>query len=231
MTPDGRRAVSTSDDQTLRLWDLETGEELLTLRHDSALGGVAVTPDGRRAVSTSQDHTLKVWELMPAEQTQVSTAVLSDRPLDCADIAGPDRLGYAPYAAALFQLISHTDTSLPLSMAVSAPWGSGKTSIMQWVRCELDYHREGKEHICTVIPGVEEWNPSANASDRQRWHATLPWRRGSDRAPDSRTDEVRSERENPDLGLTRRCRTVWIDAWKYESSAALWAAFTKEVYL
>jgi WD40 repeat protein len=56
--------VSASLDRTLKVWELETGRELLTLAgHTSRVNAVAVTSDGRRAVSASDDQTLKVWEL------------------------------------------------------------------------------------------------------------------------------------------------------------------------
>ena len=62
--PDGRRAVSGSDDKTLRIWDLETGQTLTTLQgHTDGVDAVAITPDGRRAVSGSRDKTLRVWHL------------------------------------------------------------------------------------------------------------------------------------------------------------------------
>ena len=52
VTPDGRRAISASDDKTLRVWDLESGQSLRTLKgHTDWLTAVAVTPDGRRAIS------------------------------------------------------------------------------------------------------------------------------------------------------------------------------------
>ena len=64
LTPDGRRAVSGSRDKTLKVWDLETGEELRTLTgHWERVSCMALTPDGRRAVSGSLDQTLKVWDL------------------------------------------------------------------------------------------------------------------------------------------------------------------------
>ena len=64
MSPDGGRAVSASLDETLKVWDLETGEELRTLAgHSNEVRDVAVTADGRHAVSASSDKTLKVWDL------------------------------------------------------------------------------------------------------------------------------------------------------------------------
>jgi len=64
VTPDGRRAVSASQDKTLKVWDLESGRALCTLEgHSDRVTAVAVTPDGRRAVSASDDQTLKVWDL------------------------------------------------------------------------------------------------------------------------------------------------------------------------
>jgi len=64
VTPDGRRAVSGSDDYTVGVWDLETGMCIATLEgHTDVVWGVAVTPDGRRAVSGSHDSTIRVWNL------------------------------------------------------------------------------------------------------------------------------------------------------------------------
>ncbi|MCY1083181.1 SIR2 family protein [Archangium lansingense] len=64
VTPDGRCVVSASADKTLKVWELETGRELVTLEgHDGVVTGCAVMPDGRRVVSASEDGTLKVWEL------------------------------------------------------------------------------------------------------------------------------------------------------------------------
>ncbi len=64
ISPDGRRVVSASYDNTLKVWDLETGRELATLQgHVDSVTACAVTPDGRRVVSASWDNTLKVWDL------------------------------------------------------------------------------------------------------------------------------------------------------------------------
>ena len=64
MTPDGRRVVSASHDNTLKVWDLESGRAVATLDgHAAWVTACAVTPDGRRVVSASDDNTLKVWDL------------------------------------------------------------------------------------------------------------------------------------------------------------------------
>jgi WD40 repeat protein/post-segregation antitoxin (ccd killing protein) len=64
VTPDGRRVVSASEDQTLKVWDLESGRAVATLKgHADWVSACAVTPDGQRVVSASGDKTLKVWDL------------------------------------------------------------------------------------------------------------------------------------------------------------------------
>jgi WD40 repeat protein len=72
VTPDGWRAVSASEDRTLRVWDLTSGACLRVLRgHTHWIQSVSATPDGARAVSASLDHTLRVWELSSGECLRV----------------------------------------------------------------------------------------------------------------------------------------------------------------
>ena len=69
VTPDGKRAVLTSQDEFLEVWDLEAGRILRTLEgHANRVNAVAVTPDGRRVVSGSEDQTLRVWDLETGEE-------------------------------------------------------------------------------------------------------------------------------------------------------------------
>jgi WD40 repeat protein len=64
VTPDGHHLVSGSQDKTLRVWDLATGESKRTMQgHAAGVTSVAVTRDGRQAVSGSHDKTLRVWDL------------------------------------------------------------------------------------------------------------------------------------------------------------------------
>ncbi|MCT7954377.1 NB-ARC domain-containing protein [Laspinema palackyanum] len=69
ITPDGKQAVSASEDKTLKLWDLATGSELATLTgHSNSVYAVAITPDGKQALSASSDNTLKLWDLARGEE-------------------------------------------------------------------------------------------------------------------------------------------------------------------
>lgn len=58
------RVQIVSADATLKVWDLQQGKELHTLRgHDTSVNTVAVTQDGKIAVSGGRDRTLRVWDL------------------------------------------------------------------------------------------------------------------------------------------------------------------------
>ena len=63
VTADGSRIVTLSDDGTARVWDANTGAELLQLKgHEGSVLGVAVTADGSRIVTGSSDATGRVWD-------------------------------------------------------------------------------------------------------------------------------------------------------------------------
>jgi WD40 repeat protein len=64
ITPDGKRAISASDDKSLRLWDLESGAQLRTFEgHTGSVNSVAISPNGLRAISASDDKSLRLWDL------------------------------------------------------------------------------------------------------------------------------------------------------------------------
>ena len=61
-SPDGRTLASGSNDQTVRLWDVETGTLKNTLRHPHRVLSVAFSPDGQILASGCQDAILRLWD-------------------------------------------------------------------------------------------------------------------------------------------------------------------------
>jgi WD40 repeat protein/tRNA A-37 threonylcarbamoyl transferase component Bud32 len=70
-SPDGKRLASASSDQTVKIWDVQTGELALTL--SGAAGNilsVAFSPDGKQLASASGDQTVKVWDAHTGQETR-----------------------------------------------------------------------------------------------------------------------------------------------------------------
>jgi WD40 repeat protein len=68
---DSRRAISASDDWTLRVWDVESGQTLKILEgHTARVNAVSVVDD-QRIVSVSSDGTLRVWDLASGQTLRI----------------------------------------------------------------------------------------------------------------------------------------------------------------
>jgi WD40 repeat protein/serine/threonine protein kinase len=66
-SPDGKRLASVNeDDNTVKVWNAQTGQQLLTLK--DALCRVAFSPDGKRLASASRDNTVKVWDCQTGQE-------------------------------------------------------------------------------------------------------------------------------------------------------------------
>ena len=62
-SPDGTKVVSGSYDNTVKVWEADTGNLITTFTgHSDNVESVAFSPDGNYVVSGSYDSTAKVWE-------------------------------------------------------------------------------------------------------------------------------------------------------------------------
>ena len=68
-SPDGKRLVSGSWDNTVMVWDPSTGEQLCQLRgHTDCVKSVCFSPDGTKLVTGSWDETVKIWNPTTGEE-------------------------------------------------------------------------------------------------------------------------------------------------------------------
>lgn len=119
----------------------------------------------------------------PGASAPTATATL--RMLADAPIADEeeDRLGYAKYAEALAGLIHHPETRGPLTLAINAPWGAGKSSLAALVRQKLKQNAHAHGRRPHVVHEFNAWmhddrdrlEPSFLASVARAAHRARPW--------------------------------------------------------
>jgi WD40 repeat protein len=64
-SPDGLRLATTSGDNTVRLWDLTAGQEILKLVGSGYVDRVRFVSDGRRLIGATHDRRIRVWDATP----------------------------------------------------------------------------------------------------------------------------------------------------------------------
>ncbi|GAB4285010.1 MAG: hypothetical protein Fur0025_16210 [Oscillatoriaceae cyanobacterium] len=92
ISPDGQILASGSDDNTIKLWEISTGEEIATLASSDVLSfqtitGIVFSPSGEMLVSSSDDGSIKLWNV--ATGTLTGTIASHPEPLHCLAIS-PD---------------------------------------------------------------------------------------------------------------------------------------------
>jgi WD40 repeat protein len=92
ITSDCKKIVFIATVRTIKVWDLDTGKELLTFNsHHSTISSLIITPNNQYIISSgldsnSLDHTIKIWDLDTGE---CLTSFVNDSPITCCVIS-PD---------------------------------------------------------------------------------------------------------------------------------------------
>jgi len=102
------------------------------LRIEAGQGVAAKTDDAPPpAPETQSGVTPDTAAGTPSMPIYFKRSVAADLP------TGEDLLGYSPLVRALQGLLNDPSTALPLAIAVTAPWGAGKSSVMQQLETAL----------------------------------------------------------------------------------------------
>ena len=111
---------------------------------DSGASSSSASPDAVQASSTADASSAAKFPLQ----------TLADAPVD--DDAA-DRFGYADIADGLARLIEGKETATPLTIALSAPWGAGKTSLLRLVESRVVRQRAARGEAPTIVVWFNAW--------------------------------------------------------------------------
>ncbi|MBY3175139.1 hypothetical protein HFO27_10900 [Rhizobium leguminosarum] len=128
--------------------------------------------------------------------------------------ASDDRLGYDSYADAIYQFLIHVETPPPLGISIQAPWGAGKSSLMNLIREKLDPRAVREKHKPSIT--------SARSSPRLLLGTVL---RLLDRDEEFSINSGQAKH----CGEPKRLWTIWFNAWKYDTTEQIWAGMVDAI--
>ncbi len=81
-SPDSRWVATAGEDQSMKVWEVATGREVLNLLgHVDCVSDVSYSPDGKSLVTSGYDGTLRVWDADSSHDARFRTIVQLRSPL------------------------------------------------------------------------------------------------------------------------------------------------------
>lgn len=114
----------------------------------------------------------------PPEEESVADRLVSDRPLEAGD---PDPLGFGAIAQGLSRFLRNDKTQPPLTIAITGEWGTGKSSLMNLLKADLErygfrpvwfnawHHQQEEQLLAALLESVRRqsvppwWHPQGLA--------------------------------------------------------------------
>ena len=192
-SPDGKILASSARDETIRLWNTETGESLLSLSTPSNPIHLKFSADGKTLVSQNWNGTVWFWDITTGKQLNMPSPnrpkirLGKDRIWHLAADAFVDHKGSVTFAVGkkdgtisiqdghtgreIRELIVRTDDSSPLpiqygrtySYKNEMPKDEMPAGRMRWVN-SLYFSPDGKTLVSTIDYRVAHWDGSTSGS-------------------------------------------------------------------
>ncbi len=103
LSADERLAVSASDDQTAKTWDLATGALVASFSgHTNYVTDAAFRPDGAVVATGSCDCTVRLWDLKPPREIRCFNRRHPCQAFDCPDANRVESVNFSPDGQRLF---------------------------------------------------------------------------------------------------------------------------------
>jgi WD40 repeat protein/transcriptional regulator with XRE-family HTH domain len=76
-SPDGKQLATAGADQTARIWNAATGQELLVISGHVSEIYIALNPDGTRLATAGVDGLVKVWDISPGSASEEPVLIIN----------------------------------------------------------------------------------------------------------------------------------------------------------
>jgi hypothetical protein len=134
--------------------------------------------------------------------------------------AEKDKLGYEKYAKTIYEIIKDEKSQPPLTIAIIAPWGHGKTTMMRYVERHFNKTGENKKEADIIKEKTKKSWINRLFITKTKINNTVS----------STFEDFTSWVNNPIQPFFKfKSPTIWFNPWRYQSSEQIWAGLAHAI--